>query len=116
MTPLEIADLAAGRHRVILQGETGRVERDVMVRVGKTTAVIEALIHGWIAVFSRVRLDIYERGRLLGSTEDGHLMIQPGRHEIELVNERLHFRAAHVLDVEPGAVTAYTVPLPTGVV
>ena len=76
VTPLEIADLRAGRHRVVLESPTGRVDRAVIVREGETTVVIEAMIAGWIAVFSRVRLDIYAKGRLLGSTEDGHLMIR----------------------------------------
>ena len=116
VTPLEIADISAGRHHIVLEGAGGRVDRTVVVRDKQTTAVIEALIHGWIAVFSRVRLDIYRHGRLLGSTEDGHLMIESGRHELELVSDRLGFRAVHVLEVEPGAVTAYTVPLPTGLV
>ena len=86
------------------------------VREHQTATVVEAIIPGWLAIFSRVKLDVRVNGVRLGSTEDGHLMMEPGRHELKLVSDRLGFRTTHVLEVEPGGVTAYTVPLPTGTV
>jgi hypothetical protein len=41
-------------------------------------------------------------------------MLAPGTHRIQLVNERLAYRAEVTLDVLPGEVTAHSVELPDG--
>ncbi len=77
-TPLIILDLTVGRYQLVLEGASGRIERTVTIDADDTTAVVETLIAGWAATFSRVRLDIYRSGRLLGSTEGGHVMLPRG--------------------------------------
>ena len=113
-TPLMLPDVPAGRHRITLESDAGTVRRTIFVREGQTAAVVEAILPGWLAVFSRVKLDIYIGGRRLGSSEDGHLMLSPGQYDIELVSERLGLRVTREIEIEPGAVTAHNMELPNG--
>jgi hypothetical protein len=61
-------------------------------------------------------LEIREQGRLLGTTDTDRLMMAAGRHDIELVNESLGYRATRTVQVPPGKVAAISLDLPNGVV
>jgi hypothetical protein len=69
---------------------------------------------GMLVVFSRVPLDLFVGTRRIGTSEDGQIVMPPGRHRVAMVNTRLNYRGEVVLDVGPGAVTAHTVALPDG--
>jgi hypothetical protein len=69
---------------------------------------------GFLAVFSRVPLDLYVAGRRIGTTEGGQILLPAGRYRVTLVNARLKFRGEVTLDIRPTAVTAHTVALPAG--
>jgi hypothetical protein len=69
---------------------------------------------GTLAVFSRVPLDLYVSGRRIGSTEDGQIILAPGRYRVELVSQRLGYRGAVTVDVRAASVTSHTVTLPNG--
>ena len=108
-TPLVHETVVPGEHRLVLTAGAGTIRRAVTVRADRTTAVVEAMIPGWLAVFSRERLDVFVGGRRLGSTEDGHLMLPPGQYEIELANRPRGLRTTHRIAIEPGEVTAHNV-------
>ena len=113
LTPLVLDDVAPGRHEVVVSSSAGTVRRTATVRENRTVTIYETISPGWIAVFSRIKLDIAIDGRQVGTTEDGHLLVPPGRHDVVLANRRLGFRERHTFDVEPGEVTAHTVLLPS---
>jgi hypothetical protein len=69
---------------------------------------------GTLAVFSRVPLDLYVSKRRIGSTDDGQIILAPGRYRVEMVSDRLNFRGVVTLNVRPAAVTSHTVTLPNG--
>ena len=115
-TPLTVDDLAAGSYTLLLESRVGAVRRTMTIHPGETTTVSEPIYAGWIAVFSPVRLEIFERGRPIGTSEDGRIMVSPGTHELLLINERFAYRSVLTLDVGPGDVAAHTIELPTGVV
>jgi hypothetical protein len=75
---------------------------------------LEATTSGLLTVFSRVPLELYIAGRRMGTTEDGQLILAPGRYKVGLVSTRLHYRGEATLDIQPGALTSYSVPLPNG--
>ena len=52
-------------------------------------------------------MEIREQGRLIGTTDADRLMIAAGRHELDLVNESLGYRATRVVQVGPGKVAAH---------
>jgi hypothetical protein len=61
-------------------------------------------------------MEIREQGRLLGTTDADRLMIAAGRHELDLVNDTLGYRASRVVVVGPGKVASIALELPMGVI
>jgi hypothetical protein len=76
----------------------------VRIKANETASLNVAVFSGWLAIFSPVELKILERGRLIGTSSDGRIMVRPGRHQVELVNEELRYRSSEVIEVGPGEV------------
>jgi hypothetical protein len=77
---------------------------------------VKALQRGPAAlrISSPIELNVLEGARVLGSVPGRDLELSAGRHEIELVNERLGYRAQQVIEVEAGQVVAIHVSPPPG--
>ena len=124
VAPLTITDLAPGDHQVELQSDAGSARHTVTVQAGGTASLVVPMgvaapggpVSGWVAVKAPFTLEIREQGRLLGTTETDRIMMASGRHELELVNEGLNYRATRVVMVTPGKIAALTVDVPQGVV
>ncbi len=108
-TPIVVSDLLPGKHEVTVEGENGSVSTMLMVEAGQTTELDVPVYAGWASVLSPVQLDILLDGKLIGSTEIEKLMLKPGRHSLELVNESLGYRGSVEVRVRPGATTAVSV-------
>jgi hypothetical protein len=124
IAPLTISDLAPGEHRVELQNEGVTAKHTVTVQAGGTASLVVPIgaaavagpVSGWVSVKAPFTLEIREQGRLIGTTDADRLMIAAGRHELDLVNEALGYRATRVVQVAPGKVASLTLELPQGVV
>jgi hypothetical protein len=124
VTPVTLTDLAPGPHAVVVETPGGGAFRQAVdVQAGVTASVFVPAsptptgpVSGWVTVSIPVAMDIYENGRLLGTTETERLMMASGRHELELVNETLGFRTSRVVQVVAGKVTTVAVELPRGTV
>src|SRR5206468_7387084 len=68
---------------------------------------------GWIAVFSPVTLDIAENGKAIGTTEQGRLMLSPGRHQLTFSNLEMGYKTTQAVDIEPGEERSVSL-VPTG--
>lgn len=108
-TPVELSELRVGRHTVVVRAERGSVTERVNVQAGEVTTLDVLIYPGWLAVFAPVELQIFERGRRLGSSSDGRIVVPPGPHEVELISEAFGYRATQTLDVKPGAVASVSV-------
>jgi len=71
-----------------------------------------APVSGWVAVTAPVTMQIFENGRLLGSSESDRIMMASGRHEIEVSNQPLAYKAAYTVQVVPGKVATIKIELP----
>jgi len=60
-----------------------------------------------------VLLEIAENGRSIGTSEQGRLMLTPGRHQLTFSNRDLGFTSSETVDVEPGEERSVNVQ-PTG--
>jgi hypothetical protein len=109
VTPVTIPDLPAGRRRVVLEGASGTVRREVTIETDRTTTLNEAIFSGFLAVFAPVELQIFAGSKLLGTTENSRIMIPAGRHELTLVNTDLGTRLTRTVEVEPGQVAAVNI-------
>ena len=120
-SPLTIDDLAPGSHAVVLENELGSVKQEVTIDAGATASLVvpmtgaaNAPVSGWITVSAPVDVQLFENGRLLGSSRSERIMVPVGRHEIEVVNEAIGFRATHTVQVGPGQVAPVRLDWPKG--
>jgi hypothetical protein len=121
--PVTVSDLAAGDHVVALESDLGSVKQTVTIQAGNTASLVVPLgssegapVSGWIAVTAPADVQLFENSRLLGSSQSDRLMVAAGRHEIEIVNEPLGYRATRTIQVTPGKVTPIRVEFPKGTI
>jgi hypothetical protein len=122
-TPVTISNLAAGDHIVALESDLGSVKQTVRVEAGNTASLMVPLgaaegapVSGWIAVTAPSDVQLFENGRLLGTSQSDRLMIGAGRHEIEIINDVLGFRATRTVQVAPGKVAPIRIEFPKGTI
>jgi hypothetical protein len=118
-TPVTISDLSAGDHEVLFDGPHGQARQTVTIQAGATAAITpggEATLlgTGWASFDVPYEMQVFENGRLLGTTAGDRLTLTAGRHTLEIVSETLAFRVTRSVTVNAGAVTRVPVPLPTG--
>jgi hypothetical protein len=81
------------------------------IRAARTAAVARP---GGLRVSSPIDLQIMEKGRLLGSSSAGSIVLPPGAHQLDLVNTALGFRTRESVTVKAGQVASLGVALPNG--
>jgi hypothetical protein len=59
-------------------------------------------------------VQIFENGRLLGSSKSDRIMVAVGRHELEMVNESLGYRNTQTVNVSPGQTSTLRPDWPKG--
>jgi PEGA domain len=122
-SPTTVSDLTTGEHAVVLESDLGSVKQSVMIESGATaqlvvpmTAPNGAPVSAWLAVTSPIELQVFENDRLLGSSRSDRIMIAAGRHQVELANEELGYRATRTFDVAAGKVAPVSVDIPNGTI
>ena len=103
VTPAKIPDMSVGSHKVVLQSTTGTIVKDVQIQAGATVTIDEGIFSGWIAVFAPFDMEVYERKKKIGSTDQERIMMNAGRHELEFVNRQRGFSESRTIEVGPGA-------------
>jgi hypothetical protein len=116
ITPVEIEGVIAGTHALTLESESGVVKRSVKVVPGEAASVDVAIFSGWLAVFAPFHVRVFEGNRLLGTSEDGKILLPPGKHDLDLVNKTLGVRESRTIDITPGGTTAVSLEAPGGAI
>jgi hypothetical protein len=119
--PLTVEGLAPGTHSVVLENELGAMTQEVKIEAGTTASLVvpmgapkNAPLSGWIAVSAPTQLQLFEEGRLLGSSQSDRIMVAVGRHELTMVNEAIGFSETQVVNVTPGKVSMLKPRWPNG--
>jgi hypothetical protein len=119
--PITIADLEPGEHVVLVESDLGSVKQTVVVEAGIMASLMVPLgapegapVSGWISVSAPTDVQVFEGGRLVGSSQSERLMVSAGRHEIEIVNETLGYRSSRTVQVSPGKVSSVKIEFPKG--
>ena len=131
VTPVELPDVSAGEHELVLDYNGQRVRQTVTVAAGATTTValpIEAgavdmagmmpptaPTTGTVLVQAPFDMEIFENGSRLGVTGK-RLTLAPGPHLLEIVSETLAFRTEARVEVVAGKNSRVPVVLPKGTV
>ena len=123
-SPVTVKGLAAGTHRVSLENESGTFNDNVVIEAGATAslvvpmtkpqAAVGANVSGWVTIATPADLQVFEGGRLVGSSRSDRIMMAVGRHELEMVNESLGYRATRTVDVLAGQVATVKPEWPKG--
>jgi hypothetical protein len=124
ISPVTVSDLTPGEHAVTLESEHGSVKQIVAIEAGITASLMVPLgaatdgapVSGWIAVTAPADVQVFENKRLIGTSQSDRLMVSAGRHDIEIVNETLGYRAARTVQVAPGKVTPIKIDFPKGTI
>ena len=110
-SPVTVVDLQPGEHTVVVETEAGTTRQTVVVEAGATASLVAQLprepapsgpTSGWISVNARQTVQLFEEGRLLGSSDTERLMVPTGTHRLEIVNEALGFRDTRTVQVVAG--------------
>ena len=118
-SPLTAEGLSPGPHSVTVENDLGPVTQRVTIEAGTTASLVvpmtapkNAPLSGWIAVNAPVDVQFFENQRLLGSSQTDRIMVPVGRHELEVVNEALGYRAVKTVNVAPGQTASIKLDLP----
>jgi serine/threonine-protein kinase len=122
--PANITDLTPGEHEVELRASGGApVKQRVVIEAGVTASVLAPVstaapgpVSGWVSLNAPVTIDVRENGKLLGTTDSDRIMLAAGRHDLQLSNETLGYRASRAVVVPAGKVASVTVEMPQGVI
>jgi PEGA domain-containing protein len=112
-SPVTVQGVSPGKHTLTFVTSTGTVKKPIRVEPGKPLSIEVPIYSGWIAVFSPVTLDIAENGKSVGTTEQGRLMLSPGRHQLTFTNEEMGYKTTQSVDIEPGEERSVSL-VPTG--
>ncbi len=119
VSPLTIADLTAGEHRIAVDSTATSAARVVSVRPGTTTAVVFAMTGeagpaaGWLTLAAPFDVEIREGNEVIGVSATSRIMLAAGRHDVTLVNASLDFAAPARIDISPGRVTTFRLDPPS---
>jgi hypothetical protein len=116
--PAQVAGLAPGEHDVVVQADGGPpVRQKVKIEAGVTASILTPVatasagpVSGWLTVKAPVSIEVR------GTTDTQNIMLAPGPHDVELVNETLGYRATRTVQVPPGKVAAISLDMPQGTI
>lgn len=119
VTPLVLAALPAGQHRVVVTDGTITVNRIVNIVAGSMASVAAAMTPagstgGWISIRTPFEMQILDRGRLVGTTSSDRIMLPVGEHDLELVSGPFEYKGQVKVQVQPGRTVEVPVTLPNG--
>jgi PEGA domain len=122
-SPMLVADLSAGDHLVVVASDFGSVKQSVTIEPGATASLMVPLsapegtpVSGWISVTASIDLQVFEHERLLGTSQSDRIMVAAGRHDLDLVNDTLGYRASRTVVVAVGKVMPIKVDIPKGTI
>jgi len=120
IAPLTVDDLGAGSHRVQLSTAGASIDQKVTIEAGTTTSLVvpiqsAAVASAWVNVGAPIDVQIFENGRLIGTSADGPLPLPAGTHKLELVNESLGYRGEQAVTVRAGETARLRPSIPSGV-
>lgn len=121
VSPLVIDGLTPGVHTVGLQNAISSVTEQVTIQAGATASLVVPLsapegvpVSGWVSLTTPIEMQLFEDGRLVGSSRSDRIMMSVGDHSLQIVNEQLGYRVTRTVQVMPGRVTAMRIDIPKG--
>jgi hypothetical protein len=111
--PVRVTDLTPGTHTLVVETTLGTQEQDVIVQPGMVLQLAVPTA-SWVKVAAPYDLNVYEDGRLIGTTGRAPVLVRPGPHHLEFANQELGLKLRQFVDAVPGQVVTVPLELPTG--
>ena len=111
--PVRVTDLSPGTHTLVVETALSVQEQDVIVQPGRVS-LLAVPTASWLKVTAPYDLRVFENGRALGTTGSAPVMVPPGRHNFEFVNQSLGLKLRQYVDAAPGQLVLVPLELPVG--
>jgi hypothetical protein len=117
-TPVTIRDLSAGRHDVVVRSTGANFQRSVQVEAGATASLVvggapaTAPSWGWITLRTPFTVQVFEAGRMVGTSEIDRIMLPPGNRDLEFVADSLGFRQSLQVSISAGRAAPVSLTIP----
>ena len=122
-SPVTVSDLPPGEHAVLLESDFGAVKQVVTIEPGQTASLMVPLsapegapVSGWMSVTAPADVQIFEKNRLIGTSQSDRLMVSAGKHDIDIVNDTIGYHTTRTVQVSAGKVTPIKVEFPKGTI
>jgi len=115
-TPAAPAASTAAAPTTGLSKGAGAVPARSDAAVPPTAPVEKSMLAGSVAVAAPVPMQVFSRGKLVGTTEAESFMLPVGTQELEFVNQAVGYRARRTVNVQAGKTSALKLDAPTGTV
>jgi hypothetical protein len=120
VSPLSLEGLMPGSHLVSLRHGATAVSQTVTIQAGAVVALVvpmtapDAALPGWVSVSSPIEVQLFENGRIVGTSSNDRILLLSGRHELQLSNQALGYETTRLVNIVPGKVTSVQVAPPNG--
>jgi hypothetical protein len=121
-SPVTVGDLTPGEHAVLLESDFGAVKQVVTIEPGQTASLMvplssaDAPVSGWMSVTAPADVQIFEKNRLIGTSQTDRLMMSAGRHDVDIVNDTIGYRSTRTVQVAAGKTTPIKIEFPKGTI
>jgi PEGA domain len=117
VAPITVDSLEPGEHQVVVQGSGKLQRRTVTLEAGTTASLVitnapAGSESGWLVTKTQTPMQIFEGGKLIGTTEADRVMLSVGTHNLEFVADALGFRSRRSVVISAGQTTTATMSLP----
>jgi hypothetical protein len=120
-SPVSVPDLAPGTHTVVMQLNAETKTERVIIENGRTASLVVSMATtpaagaaGWVRIDVPSDVQVFENGRVIGSSDFERIMLPVGRHDLEFVNESLGYRERRAVQVTAGQTTTLRLEWPRG--
>ena len=121
--PALVTDLTAGEHTVQVASDVASMKQTVTIEAGATASLVVPLSapesapqSGWVSVSAPFTVQVFDRERLLGASDSDRLPISTGKHDLDMVNSELGYKATRTVQVGAGKVASIKLELPMGTI
>jgi hypothetical protein len=119
-SPANVENLSPGSHEVVLRAGGSTLRQKVSLQPGESAVMVfnsgskpaetskatAPASGGFIAVNTRVPVQIREGARVIGSSDVDRQMLPTGEHTLEFVNDTLGYRTRKTVRIEAGKTTS----------
>lgn len=112
-SPLSLTELSPGEHELRVELGAAQLQRRFTLAPAERLTLYVPLA-GWLTVRSRVPVEVLDKGRAVGASSSGRLLVPAGRRRLQFVNNEFGVNTSQDVVIRAGQQADLTVPLTHG--